>query len=89
MLAIFRKCNILAYMSYTNIGHTTGYILSIWSALLLYDEPSYGNFRIWLTFWPHDLIIWHLTSKTLNTSQKRWKYPITVLNYTFQKAYDV
>ena len=63
---------LLAYMSYTNIGHTTGYILSFWSALWLNYEPSYGNFKIWLTFWPRGLIVRPMNSKTLNVDV--WYY---------------
>ena len=33
ILAIFQKCNILVFKPYTNIGHTTGYILRFWVAL--------------------------------------------------------
>ena len=33
ILAIFQKCNILVFKPYTNIGHTTGYILSFWVVL--------------------------------------------------------
>ena len=45
------------------IDHTTGYILRFWVALWLENRPIYGNFKVWPTFWPRDLLIWPLTSQ--------------------------
>ena len=37
------------------------YILSFWSTFYLKNWRSYGNFKIWPTFWPSDLVFWPLT----------------------------
>ena len=49
--------------SCSTIGHTIPYILRFWSTLYLKNWRSCGNFKIWPTFWPRDLVIWPLTYK--------------------------
>ena len=48
---------------HTKIGHAIPYLLSFWSMLKLQNWLSYGDFKIWHTFWPRDLVIWPLTYK--------------------------
>ena len=49
--------------SHTKIGHAIPYILRFCSTFLLKYWRSYGYFKIRTTFWPRDLVIWHLTYK--------------------------
>ena len=48
--AIFQNAIYWYSSPYTNIGHTTGYILRFWVALLLKNRPSYGNLKFDLLF---------------------------------------
>ena len=54
----------------TTIGHTIPYILSFCSTIYFNSWRSYGNFKIWPIFLPHDLVIWPLTN---NICRLMWR----------------
>ena len=49
--------------SYMKIGHAYLYLMSFCSTFYLKNWRSYGDFKIWPTFWPRDLVIWPSTYK--------------------------
>ena len=48
---------------YIKIGHAHPYHISFCSTFYLKNWRSYGDFKIWPTFWPRDLVIWPSTYK--------------------------